>query len=84
MRRRWSRAGPITPPAWVERFSGTFSHYDGLVLIIIGMAIIVLSLIRFIRTGRLIDDQQMHLIELNGRLNHQALRSIASADIDLG
>jgi hypothetical protein len=48
------------------------------------MAIIVLSLIRFIRTGRLIDDQQMHLIELNGRLNHQALRSIASADIDLG
>ena len=67
----------------MERFSGTF-HYDGLVLIIIGMAIIVLSLIRFIRTGRLIDDQQMHLIELNGRLNHQALRSIASADIDLG
>jgi len=48
------------------------------------LILVVLSLIRFIRTGRLIDDQQMHLIELNGRLNHQALRSIASADIDLG
>lgn len=43
-----------------ERFSGAFSHYDGLVLIIIGMAIIVVSLFRFVRTSRMIDDQQLH------------------------
>jgi putative membrane protein len=40
--------------------SGSFSHYDGMVLILIGIAIIVISLVRFIRTGRLIDDQEMH------------------------
>jgi putative membrane protein len=44
----------------LQRFSGAFSHYDGLVLIVIGMAVIVLSLARFIRTSRLIDDQQSH------------------------
>jgi putative membrane protein len=44
----------------LERFSGAFSHYDGLALILIGMAIIVLSLFRFVRTSRMIDDQQSH------------------------
>ena len=44
----------------LERFSGAFSHYDGLVLIVIGMAIIILSLFRFVRTSRMIDDQQNH------------------------
>src|SRR5262249_35702549 len=44
----------------LERFSGAFSHYDGLALIVIGMAIIILSLVRFVRTSRMIDDQQMH------------------------
>jgi putative membrane protein len=44
----------------LERFSGSFSHYDGLALILIGMAIIVLSLVRFVRTSRMIDDQQSH------------------------
>jgi putative membrane protein len=44
----------------LERFSGAFSHYDGLALIVIGMAIIVLSLFRFTRTSRMIDDQQSH------------------------
>ena len=44
----------------LERFSGAFSHYDGLALIVIGMAIIVLSLFRFVRTSRMIDDQQSH------------------------
>jgi putative membrane protein len=44
----------------LERFSGAFSHYDGLVLIVIGMAVIILSLVRFIRTSRFIDDQQLH------------------------
>jgi inner membrane protein YidH len=42
------------------RFSGAFSHYDGLALILIGMAIIVLSLWRFIKTSRMIDDPRSH------------------------
>ena len=44
----------------LERFSGSFSYYDGLALIVIGMAIIILSLFRFVRTSRMIDDQQSH------------------------
>jgi putative membrane protein len=44
----------------LERFSGSFSHYDGFALILIGMAIIVLSLVRFVRTSRMIDDQRSH------------------------
>ena len=44
----------------LECFSGSFSHYDGFALILIGMAIIVLSLARFVRTSRMIDDQQSH------------------------
>jgi putative membrane protein len=44
----------------LERFSGAFSHYDGLALIVMGMAIIVISLFRFIRTSRMIDDRQSH------------------------
>lgn len=42
----------------LDRFSGAFSHYDGLMLIVIGMAIIVLSL--FVRTSRMIDDERSH------------------------
>lgn len=44
----------------LERFSGAFSHYDGLALIIIGIAIITVSLFRFVRTSRMIDDRQSH------------------------
>jgi putative membrane protein len=44
----------------LERFSGSFSHYDGFALILIGMAIIVLSFARFVRTSRMIDDQQSY------------------------
>jgi putative membrane protein len=44
----------------LEKLSGSFGHYDGLALILVGMAIIVISLVRFIRTTRLIDDQQSH------------------------
>jgi len=44
----------------LNRFSDSFSHYDGIVLIFFGMLIIVLSLVRFIRTSRMIDDQESH------------------------
>jgi putative membrane protein len=46
--------------AQLEKFSGSFSHYDGLALILVGIAIIGISLVRFIRTTRMIDDQQTH------------------------
>ena len=44
--------------AQLEKFSGSFSHYDGLALIVVGIGIIAISLLRFIRTTRLIDDQE--------------------------
>jgi len=44
----------------LDRLTRGFSHYDGLALILVGMAIILISLVRFMRTTRLIDDQQSH------------------------
>ena len=46
--------------AALEKLSGSFNRYDGLALILIGMVIIVVSLARFIRTSRRIDDPQVH------------------------
>ncbi|WP_024509728.1 DUF202 domain-containing protein [Bradyrhizobium sp. ARR65] len=44
----------------LEALSGAFSHYDGLALTLVGIAIIATSLLRFVRTSRWIDDQQSH------------------------
>lgn len=44
----------------LDRLTHGFGHYEGLALILVGMAIILISLLRFIRTARLIDDQQSH------------------------
>jgi putative membrane protein len=44
----------------LDRFKGSFSHYDGLALILIGMALILVSLFRFVKTGRMIDDTRSH------------------------
>ena len=46
--------------AQLERFSGAFSHYDGIILICIGLAVVLLPLDRFVRTGRMIDDATSH------------------------
>jgi putative membrane protein len=43
-----------------DKVSGSLSRYDGLALIIVGMVIIVVALVRFIRTTRLIDDKESH------------------------
>jgi putative membrane protein len=40
--------------------SGRMGRYDGLVLIFGGLGLVVLSTARFIRTTRLLDDQQLH------------------------
>jgi putative membrane protein len=44
----------------IDRLSGPLGRYDGLALIAAGLAIIVLAAIRFLRTGRLIDDTEAH------------------------
>jgi putative membrane protein len=40
--------------------AGPLGRYEGLVLIIVGIALIIVSAVRFIRTGRRIDDEQTH------------------------
>lgn len=44
----------------VQRLSGPLGRYDGLILILIGLALIVVAAARFMRTGRMIDDQEVH------------------------
>src|SRR6266702_722150 len=43
-----------------EKLPGSLSRYDGLALLVVEMVIIIVSLVRFIRTTRLIDDQEPH------------------------
>jgi putative membrane protein len=44
----------------LERLTGPLGRYDGLALILLGIALVVGSTARFIRTERLLDDQEMH------------------------
>jgi putative membrane protein len=44
----------------LERLSGPLGRYDGLALIIVGLALIVVAAARFVRTGRLLDDGETH------------------------
>jgi putative membrane protein len=44
----------------MERLSGPLGRYEGLTLILIGLALIVAAAIRFIRVRRLIEDQDTH------------------------
>jgi len=44
----------------LERLSGPFGRYDGLALILIGIALVVVAAARFVRTGRLINDEEVH------------------------
>jgi uncharacterized membrane protein YidH (DUF202 family) len=39
---------------------GPLGHYDGLALILVGTALVVLAATRFVRTERMLDDQQLH------------------------
>ena len=40
----------------LERLQGPFGRYDGHALIFGGLALIVVATVRFVRTGRLLDD----------------------------
>ena len=44
----------------LERLSGPLGRYDGLALILVGLALIVVAAVRFVRTVRLLDDKEMH------------------------
>jgi len=44
----------------LERLSGPVGRYEGFALILIGLALIVVAAIRFVRVRRLITDQDMH------------------------
>jgi putative membrane protein len=44
----------------LERLSGPLGRYDGLALILVGIAVVVAAAWRFVRTGRLLDDEEMH------------------------
>ena len=43
-----------------ERLSGPLGRYGGPALIIAGLALIVAATARFVRTGRLLDDPELH------------------------
>jgi putative membrane protein len=44
----------------LERLSGPLGRYDGLALIVLGLALIVFAAVRFVRTGRRLDDERTH------------------------
>ena len=44
----------------IAGLSGPVGRYDGLVLICVGLALIVYAAVRFVCTGKLIDDPEMH------------------------
>jgi putative membrane protein len=43
-----------------QRLSGPFGRYDGLVLILVGLALVIVSAARFVWTGWRLDDEKMH------------------------
>jgi putative membrane protein len=57
-------AGTTAPDAarrlQLERMSGPLGRYDGLALILVGLALVVVAAVRFVRTGRMLDDQREH------------------------
>jgi uncharacterized membrane protein YidH (DUF202 family) len=43
-----------------KRVSGPLGRYDGLALVLVGLALIVTAAVRFVRTGWRLDDQETH------------------------
>ena len=44
----------------IERASGPLGRYDGLILVLVGLALIAVAAARFVRTGRRLDDEETH------------------------
>lgn len=55
-------AGPLDAARrlQLERAAGPLGRYDGLALVLLGLALIVIAAFRFVRTGQLIDDEAIH------------------------
>jgi putative membrane protein len=47
----------------LERLSGPLGRYDGIALVLVGLALIVVAAFRFLRTGRRLDDAEVHPAE---------------------
>ncbi|MBV8144520.1 MAG: DUF202 domain-containing protein [Gammaproteobacteria bacterium] len=52
--------GSDTRRSQLASLSGRLGRYDGLVLILGGVALVILATARFVRTTRLLDDPQKH------------------------
>lgn len=46
----------------LERLAGPFGRYDGLALIVAGLALILLQTVRYVRTARMLDDPDRHTL----------------------
>lgn len=44
----------------IERLAGPFGRYDGLALMLVGIVLIVVAALRFLRTARLIDAPELY------------------------
>lgn len=44
----------------LQTLSGSFSHFDGLAFIAVGIALVMLATVRFVRTTRMLDDEETH------------------------
>jgi putative membrane protein len=44
----------------LERLSGPLGRYEGLILIVVGIVLVVVAATRFVRTERLLADQETH------------------------
>ena len=60
----------------LERVSGPLGRYDGLALVLVGLALIVTAAVRFVRTGWRLDDQETHSA---GNLRAELILSAALA-----
>ena len=73
----------LTGPAsriLLEKLSGPFGRYDGLVLIIVGVVLIAAAAVRFVRIGRWLDDPQDHSVNgIRTELILSALLALAVA-----
>lgn len=57
-----SASGAAVQKLEQERLSGPFGRYDGIALIVAGLALIVIQTVRYIRTSRLIDDPDTQVL----------------------
>lgn len=65
----------------LERLSGPLGRYDGLALILVGLALVVVAAARFVRTAQLLDDPEMHAA---GGVRAELILSVALAVIIAG